>query len=230
MSAAAGPDRRVPLAFVADLEAPELTPGDRHHLERVRRLRPGDALTVGDGAGRWRGVAFGPTLEPTGGVLSVPASPPDLTVAVALVKGERPEWAVQKLTEVGVDRIVAFAAARSVVHWDPAKAARNVVRLRTIAREAAAQCHRPWLPEVDLTTFAMVAGLPGAALAHPDGGPPSLTRPTLLVGPEGGWSPEEEAAVPDHVVVGIHVLRAETAAVVAGALLAALRAGTVVTP
>ena len=224
----AAPDRAVPLAFVADLDVPELTPGDRHHLERVRRLRPGDALTVGDGAGRWRVAAFGPTLEPTGAVLSAPASTPALTVAVALAKGDRPEWAVQKLTEVGVDRIVAFAAARSVVHWDPAKAARNVVRLRAIAREAAAQCHRPWLPEVsDLATFATVAALPGAALAHPDGRAPTLTRPTVLVGPEGGWSPEEEAAVPDHVVVGAHVLRAETAAVVAGALLAALRDGRV---
>ncbi|MBA2496045.1 MAG: RsmE family RNA methyltransferase, partial [Acidimicrobiia bacterium] len=134
MSAAAGPDRRVPLAFVADLEAPELTPGDRHHLERVRRLRPGDALTVGDGAGRWRGVAFGPTLEPTGEVVAAAASTPALTVAIALTKGERPEWAVQKLTEVGVDRIVAFRAARSVVRWDEAREAKHLARLRRVAR------------------------------------------------------------------------------------------------
>lgn len=222
------PDRALPLAFVADLDAPELTPGDRHHLERVRRLRAGDALTVGDGAGRWRVVTFRPTLEPTGEVVGVAAPTPALTVAVALVKGERPEWAVQKLTEVGVDRIVLFAAARSVVRWDAASAARNVVRLRAVARQAAAQCHRPWLAEVaDLATFATVAALPGAVLAHPDGAPPTLARPSVLVGPEGGWSPEEEAAVSDHVVVGAHVLRAETAAVVAGALLAALRAGTV---
>ena len=85
--------------------------------------------------------------------------------------------------------------------------------------EAAAQAHRPHLAEVaDVATFAEVATLPGATLAHLDGGPPAADTRTVLVGPEGGWSPAEEAAVASWVRIGPHVLRAETAALVAGAL------------
>jgi 16S rRNA (uracil1498-N3)-methyltransferase len=65
------------------------------------------------------------------------------------------------------------------------------------------------------------------ALADPGGAPLTLSTPTVLVGPEGGWTDEELAAVPCHVGLGPHVLRAETAAVAAGVLLAALRAGLV---
>lgn len=187
-------------------------------------MRAGDRLTVGDGAGRFRVVRFGPDLDVDGPTVAVPRPTPAIAVAFALTKGDRPELAVQKLTEVGVDVITPFVSARTVVRWDAAKAARNVARWRAIAREAAAQCHRAWLPTVgDVVAFDAAAALPGAALAHPDGDPPTLGRPTVLVGPEGGWSPEEEAAVADRVRLGPHVLRSETAAVVAGALLAALR-------
>lgn len=90
------------------------------------------------------------------------------------------------------------------------------------------QSRRTWLPEVDdLATFASVAALPGACLALPEGGPPSLRRPVVLVGPEGGWSPEEIGTGLPAVTLGPHVLRAETAAVVAGGLLCALRMGIV---
>jgi 16S rRNA (uracil1498-N3)-methyltransferase len=149
-------------------------------------------------------------------------------VAFSLVKGDRPDWAVQKLSEVGVDVIAPMVTARSVVRWDARRAERQHERLRTIAREAAMQCRRAWLPEVlPLTTPAQLAQRRGAALAQHGGGP--LTAETLLVmvGPEGGWSEEEaDLAVPT-VGLGPHVLRAETAAVVAGALMCALRAGLV---
>ena len=119
-------------------------------------------------------------------------------MAFGLVKGERPEWAVQKLTEVGVDVIVPMATDRSVVRWDAAKAARQHDRLGTIAREAAMQCRRAWLPEISpLTTPVQLAQRPGVAMAQHGGGP--LTSGTLLVmvGPEGGWSEaESDLAVP----------------------------------
>jgi len=135
---------------------------------------------------------------------------------------------VQKLTELGVDRIVPFAAARSVARWDGDRAERHVARLRKVAREAAMQCRRAHLPVVDdVVDFATAAAIPGACLADAGGAPPSLDRAVVLVGPEGGWSDEERSAGLPTVGLGAHVLRAETAALTAGALLGALRAGLV---
>jgi 16S rRNA (uracil1498-N3)-methyltransferase len=152
-------------------------------------------------------------------------------VAFALVKGDKPELAVQKLTELGVDRIVPFVAARSVVRWDGERAAKAQVRLAAVARAAAAQSHRPRLPVVEpLADLADLARRPGAARADRGGAPPSLEHPTVLVGPEGGWAPEERALGLPTVALGPTVLRAETASVTAGALLTALRAGLVGPP
>jgi 16S rRNA (uracil1498-N3)-methyltransferase len=215
-------------AFVVDLDSPELDADDRHHLERVLRLRPGEEITVSDGRGGWRACRLGPALEPLGAVVAEPRPSPEITVAFALVKGERPEWAVQKLTELGVDRILPFAAARSVVRWDGEQAVRQAARLRRVAREAAMQCRRTWLPEVEeVTGFDEVAGRPGAVLADRDGAAPSLPGGPVLVGPEGGWSAEELARDLPRMALGDHVLRAETAAVAVAAVLGALRAGLV---
>lgn len=217
-----------PLVFVDDLEAPDLHDDDRHHLARVLRVRAGEALTVGDGAGRWRTARFGDALEVTGPVLSAPRAAPSLAVGFALVKGDKPELIVQKLTELGIDRIIPFRAERSVVRWDDVKATKAVARLRAVARAAAMQSHRPHLPEVTgVADLAELAGQPGVVLAERAGLPPGLERPTILVGPEGGWAPTELAQAQATVALGAQVLRAETAAVTAGALLAALRAGIV---
>jgi 16S rRNA (uracil1498-N3)-methyltransferase len=215
--------------LVADVEAPELAPDDAHHLSRVLRLRPGDVLVLADGAGRWRpGRLTAGGVEADGDIVVEARPVPAVTVAIALTKGERPEVAVQKLTELGVDRIVPFEAARSVARWDAGRAAKHVERLRKVAREAAGQSRRPFLPEVaDVATFATVAALPGAALADRDGDPPSLDRPTLLVGPEGGWADEERALGLPRVGLGPQVMRAETAAMAAGWALVALRSGVV---
>jgi 16S rRNA (uracil1498-N3)-methyltransferase len=213
-------------AFVDDLDAPRLSGDDQHHLARVLRLPAGSEVTVGDGAGRWRSgrLTSGAQVEVTGEVHTDPRPQPPLTVAFAVVKGERPEWTVQKLTELGVDRIAPFLAERGVVRWDEAKATRQVTRLAAIARLAAMQCRRTRLPQVDPpASFAAVAGLDGAALAHIEGDPPTLAHPTVLVGPEGGWSPRERDAGLPRVRIGPHVLRAETAALTVGALLVALR-------
>lgn len=192
------------------------------------RLRPGDEVTVSDGRGRWRPATLAgrTALEPAGDVVVEPEPSPPIAVAFALVKGERPEWTVQKLTELGADRIIPFTAARSVVRWDEPE--KHVERLRRVAREAACQSHRAWLPMVeDVTTFADLTARPGAVLADRDGTAPLALAPLVLVGPEGGWSDEERAAGRPRMRLGPHVLRAETASIAVGALLAALRDGVV---
>lgn len=212
------------LAFVTDLSAPELDDADRHHLARVLRLRAGEVIGVADGRGAWRLARFGPVLELAGSVQEERVALPSIGVAFALVKGDRPELVVQKLTELGVDVIVPFAAARSVVHWDADRAARHHDRLVKVAREAAMQCRRPRLPVVEpLRAFADVVVRPGAALATLGGQLPTLATPFVVVGPEGGWSPEELDAPLPRVGLAPYVLRSETAAITAGALLAAAR-------
>ncbi|MCU1353069.1 MAG: rRNA methyltransferase [Acidimicrobiales bacterium] len=215
--------------FVADVDRPALDVGDRHHLARVLRVRVGDRLTIGDGRGAWRDAIFtADEPEPVGEVVRVARPSPAIGVGFALVKGQKPELVVQKLTEVGVDDIRPFTAARSVVRWDPGKADAALDRLTRVARSAAMQCRRAWLPEVaPVCSFAEVAASPGAARADRGGRPPALERPLILVGPEGGWAPEELAVDLPVVGLGGPVLRAETAAIVAGALLGALRGGLV---
>lgn len=217
--------------FVAELERPEIAEVDRHHLERVLRLRAGETVTVSDGRGGLRVCTYveGGSLEPVGDASVEPPPSPSIGVGFALVKSEKPEWIVQKLTELGVDRIVPFVAARSIVRWDEAKAARNLERLRRVAIEAAMQSRRRWLPTIEaVASFADVAAGEGVALADADGEPPSLARPTILVGPEGGWSDAERVAGSGRFVrFGRTVLRAETAAIAAGVLLSGLRESVV---
>jgi 16S rRNA (uracil1498-N3)-methyltransferase len=216
--------------FVVDIEAPEVTAEDAHHLTRVLRARDGEVVSLADGAGAWRrGVVAGGAVEATGEVLRPPPARPTITIVMAVAKGDRPEWAVQKLTELGVDRIVPLVTARSVVRWDEARAARHLTRWRLVARQAAMQSRALRLPVIDEPVgFAeLVAGdRTGLVLAEPGGGAPDLTRPTVLIGPEGGWTPEELAVGFPHVGLLPTVLRTETAAVVAATLLLALRHAT----
>lgn len=223
-------DHPGPFVLVDDVAVPVLTDEDRHHLVRVLRATPGEAITVGDGDGRWRPAVLGVdgAVEPAGSVQLTTAPDPPLAVGFALVKGDKPEVVVQKLTELGVDRIVPFRAERSVVRWDDAKAAKAVGRLRAVARAAAMQSHRPHLPVVeDVADLATLAAGPQVAMADRSGEPPSLVHRLVLVGPEGGWSRAERALAVPRVAVGGHVLRAETAAITVGAVLAALRSGLV---
>ncbi|MFM8303803.1 MAG: RsmE family RNA methyltransferase, partial [Actinomycetota bacterium] len=212
-----------------------------HHLQRVRRLRVGEPITVADGLGRWRPYTVADAgrgrlvLRATGPVAREPVLTPGLAVAFALGKGAKPELVVADLTELGVDRIVPFRSVRSVVRWDDDRARSATVRLRRVAREAAMQCRRSRLPVVDepvaldalATTGTVVIGSPTgvapAAVPIPAGG-----EWLALVGAEGGLSAEEIADLTGRpgtveMAVGPHVLRTETAAVALAAVLAARR-------
>jgi len=228
--------------FVSDPAHPTLAEEDELHLGRVLRLRPGEEIIAADGLGRWARTAWRgeAALEPLsagtgiggdGAVLIEPPPEPSLTVAFAPVKGERPEWVVQKLTELGIDHIVPLLSERSVVRWTGTRGQATVERLRRVAREAAAQCRRVWLPEVsDTVRFADLGDLGGpgeVVLAQLSGDRPTVYQRVVAVGPEGGWSSGELASGLPTVGFGLSVLRAETAAVTAGALLASLRSGTV---
>jgi 16S rRNA (uracil1498-N3)-methyltransferase len=228
--------------FAADLHDRVAIDGpDGHHLERVRRLRVGERVTVADGTGAWRAYRIAATakahldLDADGGVHREPVLAPRLAVAFGVGKGAKPEQVVSGLTELGVDRILPFLSARSVVRWDGERAVAAGERLRRVAREAAMQCRRARLPEVadpvgldGVVTPGVVvvgdpAGVPATALDVPAGG-----EWMAVVGAEGGLDPDERAALgarPGTVLlaVGPHVLRTETAALAVAAVLAARR-------
>jgi 16S rRNA (uracil1498-N3)-methyltransferase len=245
--------RSVAHVFVDDLDRPALSDKDIHHLARVLRLRVGELVSASDGRGGYRLCEWaGPAAAGAGRHLSPLESPtfealpePRLTVAFALTKGEHPALAVQQLTEAGADRIVVMVTERCVARWDTGGGSeRQMERLREVARLAAMQSRRCWLPSVEgPVEFSKLVGAvdgagaeagagavarAGIALAVPDGAPLTLATPTVLIGPEGGWTESELSAVSHHVGLGPHVLRAETAALAAGVLLAALRAHLVV--
>jgi len=217
-----------PAALAA--EAIELAPVDERHLGRVLRLRPGEVVTVSDGLGNWRRCRWrGPDLplDADGPMEMVARVFPLISIGFAPVKGDRPEWTVQKLTELGVDCIVPLRTVRSVVIWDGERASGHLDRLRRVAREAAGQARRCYLPEI--TEVRAPADLPGVALAEPGGDPISVDRPAILVGPEGGWDATELAPEVPRVGLGPLILRAETAALTAAALLASLRCSEEIT-
>lgn len=237
--------RRSAAHLVVDsLDAPVLAPDDEHHLVRVLRIRPTDVVTLTDGAGRWREARWvADHLDCVGETLSGP--PPrsegdQRTVGCAIPKGDRPEWIVQKLTELGLDRIVLFESTRSVVRWDGRKRASQLERLRKVGREAAMQSRRLTLPVIDIVSWDDALALPGVAAAEPGGRSnwwgvepnrialgvvPSVR--SVLVGPEGGFTADELEQCPDRVSLGEAVLRVETAAVTAGVLMTAATDGRI---
>lgn len=224
----AQPGGTAPHVIVGDISEPELASEDLHHLSKVRRLRSGDLVSATNGYGSWRWCAFvGDGLESLGEVVLEAEPHPKLTVGFALVKGSKPELVVQKLTELGIDTIVPFVAERSVVRWDDAKTERQTERLIKVAREAAMQSRRVWLPEVSpVAKLSDLAAVAGVVRADRDGISLTAGNSTVLIGPEGGWSPSEVESTPA-VGLGSTVLRAETAAIAAATLMVALRDGRV---
>ena len=228
--------------FADDLAESVLIDGeDGHHLQRVRRIRVGERGTVSDGFGRWcpydvatsdRGSLV---LQAAGGASREPRLTPGLAVAFALSKGTKPEHVVAGLTELGVDRIVPFRSARSMVRWEGERARSATARLRRVARESAMQCRRSWLPQVDEPVGFAGIGTPGAVVVGDPAGLPvgDLALPAggewlAVVGAEGGLDPAERADLTARpgatlVAVGPHVLRTETAALAVAAALAGRR-------
>lgn len=214
---------------------------DHHYLVRVRRLAVADQVVLFDGAGRQARATLtklGPgtvTLEVDQPATIARSQRPQIIMLVALIKGQRMEWCLQKLVELGVDRVVPFAAARSVVRLDADRAHTRQRRLQAIAVDAARQCERDDVPEVSpISSFPDAIRLADAAdrrillferetrpLAEVLGGAPP-TSVALLVGPEGGFTADEveaaRAAGFESVGLGPRILRAETAAVTAAAI------------
>jgi 16S rRNA (uracil1498-N3)-methyltransferase len=214
------------------------------HAATVRRIRRGEQLILGDGAG---GLARC-VVEQAGRdglrarVLDrwqVPPVQPQVTVVQALPKAERSELAIELATEAGADALVAWQAARCVARWEGPRADKGLRRWRAVARAAAQQSRRAHIPSVDgvLSTAAlaqrigdMVASGATVLALHESATDQltdlSLAQPKsviLVVGPEGGIAPDELAAVTDAGAVAVRlgptVLRTSTAAAVAlGAL------------
>ncbi|MCK4176502.1 RsmE family RNA methyltransferase [Aciditerrimonas ferrireducens] len=226
--------------LVDDLGEPALGPDGQHHLARVLRLAPGSPVVALDGRGGWRrcrlaGEGSRAGLEPDGPMVWAPRLHPELTVGLPPVKGERTEWAVQKLTELGVDRIVLLRTQRGVVRVEGQRAERYVARLRRVAEAALCQSRGAWLPAVlgpmslaELDELLGAEGQGPAAVCVPGAaGVPSLAEPAVLVGPEGGFVVEEllgprgqpRAALD----LGPTILRVETAAVAVASRLCGLR-------
>jgi 16S rRNA (uracil1498-N3)-methyltransferase len=210
------------------------------HAATVRRLRAGERADLSDGAGTLAsGVVAAVTADTvTIAVRSlhpVPAPATPITVIQALAKGDRGELAVEMMTEVGIDTIVAWSAARSVTRWEGARGDRSLAKWRSVAREAAKQSRRARVPGVEgpLALAGVADRVRGAALAlvlAADGGVPlsALDLPAsgeivLIVGPEGGVDPAERAALADagarEARLGPTVLRTSTAGAAAGAVL-----------
>jgi 16S rRNA (uracil1498-N3)-methyltransferase len=259
--------------LVDDVASVMLSDEHHHHLARVLRLRSGDCVTVTNGRGSWRCAVLGSgwpnraEVEWTSEIFLVSRRLQPVAVGFALTKGDKPETVVQKLAELGVDRIAPFVAEHSVAKWDAEKATRNVARLRVIAAEALQQSRQAWLSQVsdmaslsallahhrngaalevpnafvpgavdDAGNLRVVSDSPGGGGSANDwipdgafglparadrGGQTLLSSATrfVLIGPEGGWSAAERELLPEAVGIASAVLRAETAAIVAGALL-----------
>lgn len=210
------------LVFVTDLDSPELSEADAHHLGRVLRLRDGAAVCAADGLGGWRLCTFRTRgeLEATEQTGDTAGDGPSLTVGLALVKADKPDLVVQKLTELGVDRVVFFAARRSVSRWHEDKVERNLARLRKVARSACEQSRRLVLPMIEIGDLPTLLAA-GAVVADFGGRPLEPADRTVLVGPEGGWDNGEYGDAPV-VDLGPNVLRAETAAIAVAARMCAM--------
>jgi 16S rRNA (uracil1498-N3)-methyltransferase len=226
-----------PSAFDFTKRTITLTADEARHLREVLRLKPGDEVSVFDGAGKeFRGrvaqarrdsaqLDLDAEIEP-----ARPESPLQITLAVALLKGEKFDLVVQKATELGVTKIVPLMTRFADIKLrDESDASKRVARWQRIALEAAKQCGRAVVPEVEKpATLASVLDPQNPCLLFSEKEGQGLTpieadRATAIIGSEGGWSDEEldqaRAAGAQIVTLGGRILRAETAAITAAALL-----------
>ncbi len=234
-----------PPVFLVDAAAlladPVRVEGDEgRHAAVVRRIRVGETVRLTDGAGRAADCTV-IDVNTHGMVCAVrnrfelPAPNPRFTAVQALAKGNRAELAVEMLTEIGIDVIVAWAAARSIVQWTPERADKGLARWRSVARESSKQARRVWLPEVrGLASTGQVcellAGAGSAVVLHAAGGRSvdevavgDVGDVVLVIGPEGGFYDDElvafESAGAVPMRLGDTVLRTSTAGVAGAAVL-----------
>ncbi len=211
---------------------------EARHAVVVRRTQVGEQVVLVDGAGT---SARCTVVEATRSALTLevasaswtPAPAPSVTVVQAIPKGDRAELAVEVLTEIGVDRIVPWSAARCVAVWRGERAAKSLAKWRATAREAGKQSRRAWLPEVSepvgtAEVARLVAEAELAVVLHESAteplaalSPAGLSSVLVVVGPEGGLTAEElEELSGGHIVrMGAPVLRTSTAGVAAVAAL-----------
>ncbi|MDR3659300.1 MAG: 16S rRNA (uracil(1498)-N(3))-methyltransferase [Mycobacterium sp.] len=210
------------------------------HAATVRRIRTGEEIDLSDGAGALAHCVIedavkGRLTARVVSAVSVPAASPSVTVVQALPKSERSELAIELATEAGADAFVAWQSERCVARWDgAAKVEKGLRRWSAVARSAARQSRRPYVPSVSgpVSTAELVASIgTGVTLVlHESAEVPlrevvssSVEAVTLIVGPEGGITDGEVAALVAAGAVAVRlgpsVLRTSTAATVAlGAL------------
>lgn len=221
----------------------EISGSEGHHAVTVRRIRVGEVVDLGDGLGL---VVTGQVVNASGkDRLSVevasrrvePEERPRIVVVQGLAKGDRSETAVETMTEVGVDEIIPWSAARSIAQWKGDRATKGLAKWNLTAREAGKQARRPRLPVIgDLSTTADVcARLASSArgiVLHEDGALrlsalelPKSGEIVLVVGPEGGIEAAELAAFSEAGAMvcrmGTSVLRSSTAGTAAAAVILA---------
>ena len=223
--------------FVAPLHAGELVVrGDEHHyLARVRRARSGDSVELVDGEGRRARAVIdrigeSETVLRAGEPEAVAAGLPHVRVLVPAIKGDRMDACLEKLVEVGADEIVVWPAARAVVRLDADRRPARLGHYPAIAQAAARQSGRAAVPRIGFadSLAAAVAALPAGARAVLDPAAERAAFPagedlTVISGPEGGFAPAELDALAGWTPIGLgpRILRAETAPVVAVALVRA---------
>ena len=225
-----------PGAFDFSKQTVTLTSDEARHLREVLRLKPGDEVQVFDGAGKeFRAIVSqarreSAELELKDEINSArPESPLQLTLAVALLKGEKFDLVVQKGTELGVNRFIPLTTRYADIRLrDAADAAKRVARWQRIALEAAKQCGRAVVPEITSpATFESLLKEDLCVVFSERGGESFNTNleiksVTAVIGSEGGWSDEEldqaRAADVPIVTLGGRVLRAETAAITVAVL------------
>jgi len=211
---------------------------EAHHLSRALRLGEGDRVFVFDGEGlEWeceiarigkREVELNLLRQLT----DVVESPLDLTLAQALVKGDKFDWIAQKATELGVTRIVPLGAEHNDVRWAEGRAGQKLQRWRRVSLEALKQCGRRRLVEirepVSFEDFCESAGqspclifseLGGHSLREVSAKLSNVTQLNVCVAPEGGWSERELQKAEANSFIAVHlgsrILRTETAAIAA---------------
>ncbi len=217
------------------------------HAANVRRIRAGEELDLGDGAGAMAHCVIEEVAKArlTARVLerwTVEPATPTVTVVQALPKSDRSELAIELATEAGADAFVAWQAARCVARWEGSRADKGLRRWRAVARAAARQSRRPHIPTVTgvATTDGLLAAVREAVslgttvLALHESTTELLTKLSLahadslmlVIGPEGGIADDEIAALSaagaKAVRLGPTVLRTSTAAAVALGALGAL--------